>query len=254
LWNFLIFLLLPKKTILGPFTGGTNVEKIDNLENFIRILLFPVLYKISLFIINIKFNKTLFSTNLLKKYTKIKNKNSFFFGYVYSLFLNNVNLIKKKKIYDLIFYNRSYNSKKSYLVKNIILYLPKEVKVCVIGDEFEVERFINKGYVSHKLALKLISQSKLAFGSSENLLSLFAIDCYNLGVKLIYDKNTLKNNVISSKNSLAINYKNSLKSSKSILKEIKNYKFKKDYKFIKFLNKKKYNLRIFLNNFFKENV
>jgi hypothetical protein len=138
------------------------------------------------------------------------------------------------------------------LIKNIILELPKEVKVCVIGDKCEGERFINKGYVSHEQVLKLISQSKLAFGSSENLLSLFAIDCYNLGVKLIYEKNTLNNNVISRKNSLAINYKNSLKSSKSILKEIKKYKFKKDHKFIKFLNKKKYKLTIFLNNFFKE--
>jgi len=253
LWNFLIFLLLPKKTILGPITGGANVEKIDSLENFIRFFLFPTFYKISLFIINIKFRKILFSTNLLKKYIKIKNKKSFFFNYVYSLFLNNVHLIKKNKIYDLIFYNRNYNSKKSYLIKNIILELPKEVKVCVIGDKCDGERFINKGYVSHEQALKLIRQSKLAFASSENLLSLFVIDCYNLGVKLIYDKNTLKNNIISSKNFLAINYKNSLNSSKSILKEIKKYKFKKDHNFIKFLNKEKYKLTIFLSKFFKEN-
>lgn len=253
LWNFLIFLLLPKKTILGPITGGANVEKVDSLENFIRFFLFPALYKISLFIINIKFRKILFSTNLLKKYIKIKNKKFFFFNYVYSLFLNNVYLIKPNKIYDLIFYNRNYNSKKSYLVRNIILELPKEVKVCVIGDKCVGERFVNKGYISHEQVLKLISQSKLAFGSSENLLSLFAIDCYNSGVKLIYDKNTLKNNFISSKNFLAINYKNSFKSSKFILKELKKYKFKNDHKFIKFLNKKKYKLKTFLNNYFKEN-
>ena len=253
LWNFFIFLLLPKKTILGPITGGVNVEKINNLENFIRIFLFPLFYKISLFIISIKFSKIIFSTNLLKKYLKIKNKNFIFFGFVYNLFSSETHIIKKNKIYDLIFYNRNYNSKKSYLIKNIILDLPKEVKVCVIGDKCEDSRFINKGYVSHQQVLKLISQSKLAFGSSENLLSLFAIDCYNLGVKLIYDKNTLKNNVISSKNSLAINYKNSLNSSKSILTEIKKYKFKRDHKFIKFLNKKKHKLTIFLSNFFIEN-
>ena len=252
LWNFVIFLLLPKKTILGPITGGVNVEKINNLENFIRFFLFPALYKLSLFIINIKFRKVLFSTNLLKKYINIKNKNSFFFGYVYNLFLSKTPLISKNKIYDLIFYNRNYYSKKSYLVKNIILDLPKKVKVCVIGDKCEGERFINKGYVSHQQVLKFISQSKLAFGSSENLLSLFAIDCYNLGVKLIYDKNTLINNVISRKNSLIIDYKNSMNSAKSIFIEIKKFKFKKDHKFIKFLNKKKYKLKIFLSNFFEE--
>ena len=253
LWNFLIFLLLPKKTILGPITGGANVDKIDSLENFIRIFLFPILYKISLFIINIKFRKILFSTNLLKKYTNIKNKNSFFFGYVYNLFLNKTYLIEKNKIYDLIFYNRNYDSKKTYLIKNIVLDLPKEVKVCVIGDKCEGERFINKGYVSHKQVLKLISQSKLAFGSSENLLSLFVIDCYNSGVKIIYDKNTLIDNVISSKNSLVVNYKNSLSSANFIFMEIKKFKFQKDRKFIKFLNKRKYKLAIFISNFFKEN-
>lgn len=253
LWNFFIFLLLPKKTILGPITGGVIVEKINNLENFIRIFLFPALYKVSLFIINIKFSKVLFSTNLLEKYTNIKNKNSFFFGYVYNLFLTKTPLINKNKIYDLIFYNRNYYSKKSYLVKSIILDLPKEVKVCVIGDKCEGKRFINKGYVSHQQVLKLISQSKLAFGSSENLLSLFVIDCYNSGVKLIYDKNTLINNVISRKNSLVIDYKNSMNSAKSIFLEIKKYKFKKDNKFIKFLNKKKYKLKVFSSNFFREN-
>lgn len=252
LWNFLIFLLLPKKTILGPITGGVNVNKIDNLENFVRILLFPIFYKISLHIISLKFRKIFFSTNLLKKYVPKKNRKYFFFGYVYSLFLNKNYLIKKNKIYDLIFYNRNYNSKKNYLVKNIILELPKELKVCVIGDKCEGESFINKGYVSHHQVLKLISRSKMAFGTSENLLSLFAIDCYNLGVKLIYDKNTLLNNVISKKNSLIINYKNSLNSSKFILKELSKYKFIKDLEFIKYLNNKRNKLKIFLSMFFRK--
>jgi hypothetical protein len=250
LWNFLIFLLLPQKTILGPITGGVYVKKIDNLENFIRILLFPIFYKISLLIINLKFRKILFSTNLLKKYLSNKNKKNLFFGYVYNLFLTKNYLTRKNKIYDLIFYNRNYNSKKSYLVKNIILELPKELKVCVIGDKCEGENFINKGYVSHEKVLKLISQSKMAFGTSENLLSLFAIDCYNFGVKLIYDKNTLLNNIISTKNSIVVNYKNPINSSKSILNEIEKYKFMKDLKFMKFLEKKKKKLEFFLSNFF----
>ena len=74
LWNFLIFLLLPKKTILGPITGGVNTDKINNLENFARILIFPIFYKISLLIINFKFKRALFSTNLLKRYVKNKTQ------------------------------------------------------------------------------------------------------------------------------------------------------------------------------------
>ena len=47
------------------------------------------------------------------------------------------------------------------------------------------------------------------------------------------------NNIISKKNSIVVNYKNSLNSSKSILNEIEKYKFVKDLKFMKFLEKKK---------------
>ena len=51
LWNFLIFFLLPNKTILGPITGGSNYSKSKNLNFFIRKYIFPFLYNISLRII-----------------------------------------------------------------------------------------------------------------------------------------------------------------------------------------------------------
>jgi hypothetical protein len=252
LWNFLIFLLLPKKTILGPITGGVKVDKINNLENFFRIILFPIFYRISLFIINFKFKRVLFATNLLKKYIKNKNQKNFFYGYIYNLFNLNRNFYKKK--YDLVFYNRNYNSKKNYLVKKIISKLQNNLKICVIGDSCKGNSFANKGYVAHKKVLKFICQSKMAFATSENLLSLFAIDCYNSGVKLIYDKRTLLDNTISNKNSLMINYKNPEESSKIILSQLLMYKFNEDHTFIEFLNKKKYQLRTFLKDYFKNNL
>lgn len=252
LWNFLIFLLLPKKTILGPITGGVNSDKINNLENFVRILIFPIFYKISLFIINFKFKRALFSTNLLKRYVKNKKTQNFFYGYIYNLFNYNKNFSKKK--YDLVFYNRNYNSKKNYLVKEIISKLPNNLKICVIGDKYIGNNFINKGYVVHKKVLKFICQSKMAFATSENLLSLFAIDCYNSGVKLIYDKQTLLDNTISNKNSLMINYKNPKESSKTISGQLSLYKFKEDSTFTKFLDKKNYQLRIFLKHYFENNL
>ena len=36
LWNFLIFLFLPPKTILGPITGGSHFKKEININYFIR--------------------------------------------------------------------------------------------------------------------------------------------------------------------------------------------------------------------------
>lgn len=248
-WNFLIFLFLPSKTILGPITGGVIIKKPDSFENIIRLVFFPIFYRISLFIISIKFNKIIFSTNLLKKYFH-RNNDSFFFGYVYSFFnKTNYNFNKKKK-FDLVFYNRNYKSKKNFLIKKIILCLPEKIKVCVIGDKFEGANLFNYGYVSHKKTLKLISQSEMAFGSSENSLSLFAIDCYNSGVRLIFDRDTLFDNIFSKKNIILIDYKKYFDSSAIITSALFNSKFKIDTSLNILLHRKFFLLDRFLKNYF----
>ena len=65
LWNFLLFIFLPPKTIFGPITGGSNFKE-D--KNFIRRYIFPHLYKISEFFLNIRVQKIYFSTDLLKPF------------------------------------------------------------------------------------------------------------------------------------------------------------------------------------------
>jgi hypothetical protein len=247
LWNFFIFLLIPSKTILGPITGGVHPIKIDSIESIVRKIFFPVFYRISLFIIYIKFKKAIFSTNLLKNY--VSHNNNFFFGYVYNLFLFDNNSVKKKK-FDLIFYNRNYQSKKNNLVKMIILNIKKEYKICVVGDKFEGKNLFNYGFVPHKKVMNLIRESKTAFASSENIFSLFAIDCHNSKVKLIYDKRSLFKNVISKKNSILVDYSKPTLSAKKINNELAKYKFKKDLSFIKYFNKKKKELNNFLEYYF----
>jgi hypothetical protein len=247
LWNFFIFLLIPSKTILGPITGGVHPIKIDSIASIVRKIFFPVFYRISLFIIYIKFKKVIFSTNLLKKY--ILRNNNFFFGYAYNLFLFNNNSVKKKK-FDLIFYNRNYQSKKNNLVKRIISNLKEEYKICIVGDKFEGKNFFNYGFVPHKKVINLIRESKIAFASSENIFSLFAIDCYNSKVKLIYDKRSLFQNVISKKNSILVDYSKPTLSAKKINYELTKCKFKKDIFFSKYLNKKKKELNNFLEYYF----
>ena len=39
-WNFLIFMLLPQQTILGPITGGANYTRKRNINFIIRDKLF----------------------------------------------------------------------------------------------------------------------------------------------------------------------------------------------------------------------
>jgi hypothetical protein len=81
LWNFLIFVLLPPKTVFGPITGGAYYSKSFKLNYFIREYIFPIFYKISEFLINLRGINPIFSTDLLKKYlskkTIIKSKFNF---------------------------------------------------------------------------------------------------------------------------------------------------------------------------------
>ena len=78
----LIFILLPPKSLLGPITGGANFKKELSFNYIIRAYLFPILYKFSVLILNIRNFKTIFSTNLLIKYLNKKliiNSNFNFF-------------------------------------------------------------------------------------------------------------------------------------------------------------------------------
>ena len=72
--EFFDFFLLPPKTILGPITGGALYDKSSKFNYLIRNFFFPIFYKFSEFIINLRFkNKIIFSTDLLKKYLSEKN-------------------------------------------------------------------------------------------------------------------------------------------------------------------------------------
>ena len=191
LWNFLIFLLLPKKTILGPITGGEYNGKITNLNFFIRKYFFPFFYRISVFIIYYKFKKVIFSTSLLKNHVPKKFYNQTLFDFVLVNF-NSINSVNKKRDFDFIFYNHNHETKYEKDKLEIINNLSFKYKICVVGNHYNNSRVINCGYVDRKIVYKLLSRTKVAINSSENFYSLFAIDAVNCGVKLLYDVNSAK--------------------------------------------------------------
>ena len=78
MWNFIIFLILPPKTILGPITGGSRKNKDLFFNNFIRSFFFPLFYYLTNLIFLIRYEKLVFSKNLLNK----KLKRSFFNVYL----------------------------------------------------------------------------------------------------------------------------------------------------------------------------
>ena len=135
LWNFLIFLLLPKKTLLGPITGGAYYGNSKSLNSFIRRYIFPFFYLISLKIIEKKYSKVIFSTNLLKSYVNKKNK--YLFNYCLNIYEEK--LFKQKK-YDLIFYYRPHKNRNNFEQKKLIKKLVDNYyNVIIIGDNPYIE-------------------------------------------------------------------------------------------------------------------
>lgn len=246
LWNFIIFLILPKKTILGPITGGLYNGPINNLNLFTRKYFFPILYRVSKFIINKKFKKIIFSTNILKKY--IKKNNSYLFNFIEILFEKKLNIKKKK--YDIIFYNRYHVIKHSDNLKKIIVYLSRYCRVCVIGDKFNHEMVKNFGWIERDKALKLIQRSKLAINSAENFLSIFGIDCINNGTPIIYDKNIKPILKYKNSNYLPINFNNIKTASYKIVKLLRTVTTKKNENWWNqiYFNKKR--IRYYLSLYF----
>jgi hypothetical protein len=196
LWNFILFLTLPPKTILGPITGGAKF----NNKNYIRRFLFPIFYKISILIIATRFKKTTFSTDLLKRYfnKNFINKNDF--NYVLKLLKKK--FINTKKTYDFIIYYRLHKNKiDNFPYEFIKRLIMQKFKVCVVGDRLNIFGVTNYGYLDNEFIKQIINKSKYTLSSNENLFSIFTLECINKNLKI----------VVNSKNKKTLNIKKKIK-------------------------------------------
>ena len=114
LWNFLIFIFLPKETILGPITGNIYKDNFYNLNTFFRKIIFPIFYFISLKIIFFKYKNVIFSTDNLKEIIP-KNKIKYCLFNFCLLFYNKRKLTTKK--IDFLFYIRKHPLKSNFFIK-----------------------------------------------------------------------------------------------------------------------------------------
>jgi hypothetical protein len=224
LWNPLIFIFLPRQTILGPITGSPYLKKINNLETFVRKFFFPILFKISIFIIIIKFKKVIFATDNLKKYVPKKKINNFIFNFVFLFYEKKINFIKS---IDFVFYYRKHSMKSNAFHERIInLLLKKKFKIIIVGDKFispNVKNYIN---LPRPLLLKILKKAKYTIASDENFYNLFNIDCLSCGVRIFYNKlNSRKNNFYFKDNFIPINYNDIDRSFNAILEFTKKRYF-----------------------------
>ena len=186
LWNSFIFILLPPNTILGPITGGANYSCVNKINYFIRKFIFPFFYKISEFFLLIRSTQIFFSTELLKKYLSKKTRKKSEFNFV----IKNIHFNKKimKKI-DFIIYHRVHKNKKTFFpYKFIQKLILRKYSINVIGDKLNLYGVKNHGKLNNLETQKLQAKAKFTIASSENIYSLFALECITNNVKILVDK------------------------------------------------------------------
>ncbi len=185
LWNTPIFLLCPPNTIFGPVTGSIQINKIKNLKSFFRYFIFPILYKLSLEILNLRREKIIFSTNILKKFVRKRILKKSEFNFV----LNNLKIKKLKKIkkkFDLIVYYRLHENKfHKHHIRIIKDLIKRKKKIIVIGDKIGLKNVVQLKKVGKKQMTKLIMLSKYCLSGDDNLLSFFNLECLKNNVKIL---------------------------------------------------------------------
>ena len=161
LWNFMLFLFLPKKTLLGPITGGNFQGSDHYLLTKIRKILLKNLYKISIYIILKKNIKCIFSTSLLKNYlpSRLKKRSLFNFQ-LYGLKI--LNFINFNKEIDILYYNRNHFTKKNKKVIKLLHYLKSQYSILIVGDN--LKGFKNVGTIRREKVIQLLKKTKLTLG------------------------------------------------------------------------------------------
>jgi hypothetical protein len=204
LWNSLIFIFLPKSTILGPITGGIYSGKIYNFNTFFRKVVFQFFYFISLKLIFLKYNYIIFSTENLKRIIP-KNKIKFCLFNFCLLFYRKRKL--KNKDIDFLFYIRKHPQKSNLFLNYIIKKLTfLNLKIVVVGDKFTETNIKNYENIDRNKLLHLLDRTKYSVMSGDNFYSLFFLDCISSNVftfvneKLISKKVFLKNSSFKSLN------------------------------------------------------
>lgn len=241
LWNFLIFMLSPPKTIFGPITGTSYFLNTKNISvnTLIRKYLFPKFFLLSNFFLKLRNQNYLFSTSLLKKkiFNDIKKKSLFDFQLLDLKITYNK---EKKKLYDLGIYNRNHPNK---VLSNYNLVLNNsellKFRVLCVGEKILLNNVTNLGYTSNKAVINSLKQTRYALISEENLYSFFFLDVLKSGAIPIISKKILVDNKIFPLNTLKrINFNNQkiMKNSlKKILISKKKNKLRLNKKYLSYL-------------------
>lgn len=236
LWNFLLFLFLPKKTVLGPITGSLYYGKVISIETFVRKFIMPILFKFSLKIIDLRGLKLIFATENLKSFVEKNSirRQSYNIAFIKEEIVKPsdsfVNKFANRK-YDFCIYYRRYSTKSNEFQIQMMNELSKNYKIVVIGDNPNLHNKIEfLGLKNRKEVEKILSETKYTIASGENFMSLFVYDCLTCGVKVFFNEDNIVPEVFSSSNSIVpLNYFDYESSKKIIYNKLTQKKFVENY-------------------------
>lgn len=225
LWNFFLFLFLPRSTILGPITGSF-VSKKKN-ASFLRKIIMPIFFQVSYKIIKIRFNLLL---QALDNFNKIDKKKIFISNFqLLHLFRKKLNAVKIKDI-DLIVYLRTHKNKNYIFQKKVLFYLLKDfknLKILVFGSyirDVNSKNFINYKKLASKKVFKYIRRSKFSLIGEDNIYSFFSLNSI-LSSNYIFYSNKLKEDkkFLYKSPFIKLSFNNAKKVSNEIKFRIKKY-------------------------------
>lgn len=229
LWNFLLFLIIPKNVILGPITGTSTKNSV----------FYKLLINVGAIILAKKRGKILLSNNHFKKKFINLGNCKIFSDFIFYNFTKRKKIIKKK--YDIIFYYRNNSNKGNEFLLEVIKRLSHFYKVVVVGDKINFKNKNTKNFfnISRMEVLNIIKVSRYAIASKENLYSFFSLDCLSHMLPVYYNDTHLISNKFST--NLLLPYKFG-KVSYFVSNFKKNYKsnFSKPKLSIKIQNFQKY--------------
>ena len=241
LWNFLIFILLPKNTIIGPITGSIYNGRLYNFNTFVRKIIFPIFYVLSLKITFSKFKYIIFSTeNFIKiiPYNKIK-----FCLFNFCLLFYKKRVSKIKNI-DFLFYFRKHPQKSNFFLDYIIKKLSSlNFKIIVVGEEYIYPNVTNYKNIQRFKLLNLLDRTRYSVMSADNFYSLFFLDCISCNVITFFNKKLIPHNYFFINSRFkTLNYSKYENSFYKVLKVLKEIKIKRINKVLidkRFVSKKK---------------
>jgi len=190
LWNFLIFLLLPPGSILGPITGGKYNGTVNSLSGFLRKYVLPFFNSLSLIILKFRYQKLLFSTEIYKIESEywLNKKNKYYNFFTYNNSKQNSNNLIEKEI-DFLIYFREHPNKGNNFIKNILEKLKDNFIIKIVGNNPFIDRVEYLGVLNKNELFNYLNKTRFTILSSENTNSLFCLDCIKSNISIFHNKN-----------------------------------------------------------------